>query len=166
MRMVLFSFTLLLIGQAEAATLGELEEVELLPIAESSKIILPARVDTGAATSSISAIDYDRRRKYKPGETLRFRTTDKQKKMTWLEAPVTRVGKVRSAHGGSDERVFVQLKICLGERELEAEFSLKDRRTMEFPVLLGRNLLRQGFTVDVAQKKLLGRPRCEPKAAS
>src|SRR6476469_9071458 len=62
---------------------------------------------------------------------------------------------IRSSNGEVQERYVIQAVVQLYGEHFEAEFSLSDRSGMQYPVLLGRSLLRQGrFVVDVARRNL------------
>lgn len=45
----------------------------------------------------------------------------------------------------------MKLTVKLEERTIDALFTLADRTRQEYPVLIGRNLLRGNFLVDVRQ---------------
>ena len=54
-----------------------------------------------------------------------------------IERKLQRELTVRGA-GGKEDRPVVLMKVCVGDRLLEEEFSLRDRDEMNYPVLLGR----------------------------
>lgn len=58
--------------------------------------------------------------------------------------------KVRSSSGHVARRYFIKAHVLLFGERILAEFSLSDRETMRFPVLLGRKLLKGRFLVDVS----------------
>ena len=61
---------------------------------------------------------------------------------------------VANSMGVTQERYVVRLKIKLRKRRIVARFSLADRSSQVYPVLVGRNILRGKFLVDVN----LGKP--------
>ena len=65
-----------------------------------------------------------------------------------------KVKKVKSSNGIPQTRYKVPMKIVVMGREFNTEFTLTNRSKMTFPVLLGKNLLRGNFIVDVAQTNL------------
>lgn len=87
-----------------------------------------ARIDTGAKTSSI---DEAITKKLKIGKPIR---------------------KIRiiSAHGSST-RPVVRVSIKLKTRKIKASFNVIDRSHMQYKVLIGRNILRKDFLVDVSK---------------
>lgn len=110
-----------------------------------------ARVDTGAATSSLHA------RNLQPFERngnrwVRFTIPGVQGEKTF-ETPLVRHKKVRQATAeDTDKRPVVLLMVRIGEISEEIEFNLSDRDNMLYPVLLGRNFLQDIAVVDVARK--------------
>jgi len=68
---------------------------------------------------------------------------------------------VASSNGHSERRYAVKLLITVAGRKIRAHFTLTDRSTQVYPVLLGRNVLRGKFVVDVK----LGEPLIEAERA-
>lgn len=58
-------------------------------------------------------------------------------------------GMVASSNGQAEGRYKVRLSIKIGGKRIRARFSLADRSTQVYPVLIGRNILRGKFIVDV-----------------
>jgi hypothetical protein len=55
-------------------------------------------------------------------------------------------------------RPVVDLLLRFAGRDETVEFTLTNRDGMKFPVLLGRNYLKDGFLVDVGFRFVLGGP--------
>ncbi|EGU56994.1 putative lipoprotein [Vibrio nigripulchritudo ATCC 27043] len=134
--------------------LGEKEWVYISGLDESFK----ARVDTGATTSSISAVDID---KFKSGgqDYVRFRIAHDGTKSQLLTLPVQRWVRIKqSSKEGYQRRAVVEGEIQIGDLKTSTEFTLADRSHLTFPVLLGRSFFRDVAVVDVSkqyvQKKL------------
>ncbi|MGD8176270.1 ATP-dependent zinc protease family protein [Marinimicrobium sp. ARAG 43.8] len=115
-------------------------------------IVLQSRVDTGATTSSLDARDieiFERNGE----EWVRFKIQDPDmEELVELERPRSR--KVRIVQANSEEtesRPVVEMRITMGSLTQMAEFTLSDRSHMEYPMLIGRNILRDLMLVDVAQ---------------
>ncbi len=136
----------------EKAVVGRIEDVLLLP----AGIKLPARIDTGAAISSLCARDL----KIKNG-TAEFVLPEAYGGVK-LALPVVRYGHVRSGNN-RDKRPIVELEIRLGPKRLRVEASLADRSQFKYPLLIGRNALKQGFLVDVSRWNITS-PDNHPKA--
>lgn len=115
---------------------------------------LKARIDTGAKSSSLNAIDlqpFERDGK----EWIRFRVPDESHPDGGEVYETALVRHVRIRQASADDlerRPVVKLKVRVGELVEETEFSLTNRENMLYPVLLGRNFLRDVAIVDVARK--------------
>jgi hypothetical protein len=128
--------------------IGELEHVNIMP----EDLRLKARIDTGAQTSSIgvsSVRSFERDGK----KWLHFSVEGPDgKKLMDFEKPVLRTAKIKRHGAEAIERPVVKLKIMLGNKEMEREFTLADRAQYKFPVLIGRNVLAGKYLVDVNRK--------------
>lgn len=132
----------------EKVTVGEVEDVVLLPW----KIKLPARIDTGAGRSCLDARDIRI-----DGGMVEFRLPE-QYGGTPLRLPIKGRQNVKSVQGRM-KRVIVEIEICIGSRRFLTTVNLADRSSMEYPLLMGRNVLAHGFIVDVSKSRLLP-PTC------
>jgi hypothetical protein len=65
---------------------------------------------------------------------------------------------VRSSSGHLEDRLVVQLELSLVGHPVTAEVTLTNRDAMGFRMLVGREVLRQGFLVDSSRSYLGGRP--------
>lgn len=131
--------------------LGEVEKVTIDAIKQS----FDARVDTGAATSSLNAVDieeFERNGK----NWVRFHLSDGEKALddsNWIEAPILRFVKIRqSTNSEVERRAVIELWVKLGKIHEKAQFTLADRSQMSHPVLLGREFIRDIAVVDVSKK--------------
>ncbi len=145
---ILFSILLLfgIVGSVHAQDkilLGRTEEVLLLPWG----VKLPARIDTGAGFCSLDArelkIDND---------MAEFKLPDAYGGLR-LRLPVIRWRSIHSANS-HERRAVVQIEIRLGPKRLRVEASLDDRSQVKYPLLIGRNALRQGFVVDPSKTNI------------
>ncbi len=128
--------------------IGEVEPVTIL----AAGLTLPARIDTGATTSSLDARDI--KRFERDGQKwVRFMLLDRRSgKKVKVEGRLTRIVEI-TRHGAPDQkRPVVKLKARLGKVELLREFSLTDRSKFTYPVLIGRNILQGKLLVDVTRK--------------
>ncbi len=108
---------------------------------------VPARIDTGARTSAIWASHIR-----EEAGVLYFTLFDSDSEFYTGELQqtadyTTRV--VTNSTGHNEERYIVKLSILLEGRRIRASFSLADRSRQVYPVLVGRNVLRGKFIVDV-----------------
>jgi hypothetical protein len=127
------------IGQVEAVVFSELQ---------TGKV--EARIDTGARTSAIWAdnclkeADGLKVTFFGPGSAL---YTGQAIKFTEFAKTV-----VASSNGAAQRRYKVRLLVVIGGRRMRAWFTLADRSQQVYPVLIGRNVLRGKFVVDVKKQ--------------
>ena len=126
--------------------LGRTEAIILPDIAESTTY---ARIDTGAKTSAIwvssctltkdglDVVFFGQGSPLYSGKTMRF-----------AEYGQTIVA---SSIGKAQQRYKIRLRIVVGGRKIRAWFTLADRSTQVYPVLIGRNVLHGKFMVDVTR---------------
>ena len=133
------------VESAEKVTVGLVEEVILLPW----KVKIPARIDTGAATSSLDARDIRVQ-----GKTVEFSLPQKYGGLR-ISRPIVAWKTVRSAEA-QDERPVIVLQFCLGSQVIRARVNLNDRSQVKYPLLIGRNALKKNFVVDCMKE------RCAP----
>ncbi|NOH96952.1 ATP-dependent zinc protease [Vibrio sp. 99-70-13A1] len=128
--------------------LGEEEWVFVPGLKETLK----ARIDTGATTSSISAVDivpFERDGK----DWVKFKIEHDGIKTAEISLPVERWVKIKqSSANKSQERAVVSTWIQIGDLKEKTEFTLADRTHLTFPLLMGRSFFRDVAVVDVGQK--------------
>lgn len=138
-----------LAGALDKLVVGEAEDVRL----EEPGFVMRARIDTGAATSSLDARDiqiFER-----DGDNwVRFTILDPDtSEPLVLERPRSRRVRILQAAAEEPERrPVVELRVTLGSVSQTAEFTLADRSGLEFPMLIGRNILRDLMVVDVSKR--------------
>jgi len=145
-RAALLAFAMLALNIAQAGTdlviIGADENVTLLPLG----VLLPARIDTGATESSLAVRDL----------TVRFRVAEfrlpAQYDQTLFRARVVKWVKIHSSVG-VERRPAVELDFCIGSKHLRTRFNLDAREGLQFPMLIGRNVLQGEFLVDVQQSR-------------
>jgi len=132
-------------------------------------LLISARVDSGANTSSLHAINI--REFERDGNTwIRFTTQyqaegkDKAEDIE-VEAPLVRRVTIRQA-SGSESRPVVKLRMQLGSLVNDTEFTLTDRGDMSHPALLGRRFMMDIALIDVSEKYLQPKPDLEQSAMS
>jgi hypothetical protein len=125
---------------------GWIEDVLIDP---EHALELTAKLDTGADTTSLDARNIRRSRR-DGAEYVRFIVTEPATgQSVELEKPFVRAVRIKS-HGGDDvaRRVVVRMRICIGDRSRSIEVNLVDRAHYDYPLLLGRNALRDVAVVD------------------
>ena len=128
--------------------IGRAERIQLIDYSDQ---LVPAKVDTGADISSIwaSAIS-------EQGEKLQFVLFAKGSpfytgQTIELGQGDYRLTRVANSFGGREMRYVVKLRICVLGRIIKASFTLADRSSKIYPVLIGRKLLKHKFIVDVTR---------------
>ena len=108
---------------------------------------IEAKVDTGATTSSLhcSFIKIDTEKKQVTFIPLDPKYPSyKGHKFTY---PLQELVGVRSSNGKKQNRALIKLKVKLRDDVVETFFSLSNRKTLEYPILLGKDLL-SGYLID------------------
>ena len=122
---------------------------ELVGFPELGLDVVHARIDTGAQTSTIwashvteqdgrlAAVLFDHSSSLYSGQTVYFEH---------FEPTI-----VVSSNGHKAKRYKADLLVTIGGKHIKVRFSLADRSTQVYPVLIGRDVLRGHFIVDVEQ---------------
>jgi len=137
-----------MMGAEEKITIGGVEDVILLPWG----VGLPARIDTGAAKSSLDA-----RELKVQGDMVEFKLPQKYGGLR-IRLPIIEWRHVRTQEG-LERRPVVELDICLGTSRIRTMVNLNDRSMVKYPLILGRNFLKENFVVDV-QRRRTTKPIC------
>jgi hypothetical protein len=129
-------------GRDTKHVIGQTARVE---IAEAAMEMI-ARVDTGAATTSVhaEAVSVD-------GDMVDFELVNRDGTRLPMRMPVARTGTVRNSVG-SKSRVFVEMTVSHEGRARRVLVNLSERRNMTYALLLGRNWLKDGYIVDVSHE--------------
>ena len=146
--MIFFLFDLRIIGAEEKITIGLVEDVILLPWS----VKLPARIDTGAATSSLDARELTIQ-----DNMADFKLPDKYGGLQ-MRLPIIDWRYVRSAEG-RERRPIVEMDLCIGPKKLRIKVNLNDRSMVKYPLIIGRNALKEYFVVDCMKSNCLP-PSC------
>ena len=119
---------------------------ELVSLPELGLIGIPAKIDTGARTSSLHAHvldDFVRDGK----RFVRF-AVDWGGERHFCEAIHVDVRGITSSNGDKQARFVIKTPLTIGKLRFRAEISLADRSQMQFPMLIGRSALRRRMVVD------------------
>ncbi len=157
---VVFLFLALFVGLSHPAQAQLLKEKVLIGRVEWAelpelKIKQKARIDTGAKTTSLHAVnieEVDQR-----GELfVKFQTVNSEGKVIEVVRKVDTTQKVANTAGFITRRYVIKEKVKMGSIEREILVNLNDRSKMEYKFLVGRNFLLGRFIVDVARSHVLG----------
>ncbi|MEE4143834.1 MAG: RimK/LysX family protein [Halieaceae bacterium] len=146
--------------RAPKMILGWLETTELV----GADMRIKTKLDVGAKTSSIQAINIERfERDGDPWVKFDFtdEDVDTEKEQTLrLEGPLVREVVIKRHGAKSITRPVVALELCLFHQIYRAEFSLADRGKFNYSILLGRSFLEKVAVIDPSET-FLSRPSCE-----
>jgi len=147
---VLFTFILITNIFSQELILGKIDKFDLPDLNLKS---VRAKIDTGAKTSSLHCMTI------KPTKDgyVKFITLDENnKKFTgdYITKKISRIANVKSSNGTIQTRYFIQTPIVIYNKTYNMELSLSFRGSMKFPLLIGRELIKQDFLVDVTKKDL------------
>ena len=135
----------------EKVLIGRVEWINLPDI----KIKHKARIDTGAKTTSMHAVNIEEVEQR--GELfVKFQTLDSEGKVVELVRKIGTTQRVSNTSGFVTRRYVIKEKIKMGNIEREVLINLNDRSKMEYKFLIGRNVLLGRFIVDVARSHVLG----------
>jgi hypothetical protein len=119
---------------------------EFVSFPELNVNMIHARVDTGAATSSLGV-------KWVKEEEGVISCLLPNKQVVTFDSFKKKI--IKSSFGHTEERYVVKILINVLGRKVRTNFTLADRSKMKFPILLGRKLLKGKFMVDVDFKNQL-----------
>ncbi|PSW20356.1 hypothetical protein C9I98_09235 [Photobacterium sanctipauli] len=115
-----------------------------------------ARIDTGAATTSIHATDIkvvgedsksDDMRDHL-GHKVSFTSVNEKGEEAEFEGKIVKVSKIRNAQG-VERRYAVKMDLGWNGEHKEVAVNLRDRSKLEYKLLIGRNWLEGSYLVDV-----------------
>lgn len=130
-------------GRKPLPVVGWRERVSLPGLALSD---IPAKIDTGARTSSLHAEVLDQFER--DGERFVRFCVDWEGVRHECEAIHVDIRGITSSNGETQNRYVIKTPMRIGDTEFRAEISLADRSDMQFPMLIGRTALRRHFVVD------------------
>lgn len=131
---------------------------------------IPAKLDTGALTASLSARDITRFKRN--GERwVRFYLAVDNAHSHPIERPLVRVSSIKrradDCECSAQERKthtlrpVIELDVCLGNTQRRIEVNLTDRTAFDYPLLIGSEALtRFDALVDPSLKHAAGKPAC------
>ena len=117
-----------------------------------------AKVDTGAFSSAIHCeeiklinengttfLSFCLPAEYYPGNQTQFHKTKAFKQK-----------KIKNSFGEAEDRYVIRTQIHIGHKTIMADFSLSDRKSMRYPILIGRKAIKGKFIIDVKLVHLNG----------
>lgn len=119
---------------------------ELVDLPQLALTGVPAKIDTGARTSSLHAHVLEEFQR--DGESFVRFAVDWNDIRHECEAIHVDVRGITSSNGETQRRYVIKTPLAIGGTQVRAEISLADRSDMQFPMLIGRSSLRRRFLVD------------------
>ena len=111
---------------------------ECIELADYPNVILPAKIDTGAATSSLAVSDWEV--KETNGEKF-VEFTPAFLPLVKSRLQLVKMTSVRSSNGEVQDRPVVEMLVKIGGKKQKNLFTLADRSRMRYPALMGRSSL-------------------------
>ena len=129
---------------------------ELVSLPELGLTGIPAKIDTGARTSSLYAHVLDDF--VRDGERFVRFAVDWGGERHFCEAIHVDLRGITSSNGDKQTRFVIKTPLTIGKLRFRAEISLADRSQMQFPMLIGRSALRRRMVVDSGHSWLQSPP--------
>ncbi|HEY9049780.1 MAG TPA: RimK/LysX family protein [Ohtaekwangia sp.] len=129
--------------------LGRYDRVDLPELGLQN---IHAKIDTGAFTSSLHCSKADI-----VNGNLEFVLLDEEHpEFTGMKFifPHFEVRDIKNSFGESERRFVIVTTLKIFNEEIITEFSLSNRGSLKFPILIGRKILRDRFVIDVKKKNL------------
>lgn len=109
---------------------------------------IPAKIDTGARTSSLHAVILEEFAR-DGRDFVRFAVDLARPNVRQIcEAVRVDWRGITSSNGETQRRMIIKTPLTIGGETFRVEISLADRSDMKFPMLIGRSSLRRRFLVD------------------
>ena len=129
-------------------------------------MVMQARISTQVANSVVDARNIQMFER-NGVEWVRFTIYNPETKEPHvLERKRLRFQTVQTANPTPDRRPVVEIRFTIGKLTQKGEFILADRSDSEYPILIGRNLLRDVMLVDVSGNNLAPLQRIDESASS
>ncbi len=135
----------------DEVVLGWVQNIRLLP----SRMLMKAKLDSGAKSNAIHAEDIE---EYMEDgkEMVRFKILkdhyDPGSENVVIERPLVREVNIKIRNTDAREsRLAVRLEFCLAGEIYNTVFTLANRANFNYPVLLGRDFLKNKILVDSSQ---------------
>ena len=156
-------------SSAEPEVLGFIEWV----VMGETGIRLKARLDTGAKTSSLHAVNVESFEKDNE-EWVRFQLPlgdhedqpsegelEHDEVILEFERPVYRTVLIKRKGAPSQRRHVVKMEFCIAGKMHETQFSLTDRGKFAYPVLLGRQFMRDDNILTDSARSFVAEQECQ-----
>lgn len=128
-------------------TLGRYDRIDLPDLGLSN---IHAKIDTGAYSSSLHCQEA----KVENGILSFVLLDEEHPEFTGIKFVFDKFDQrdIRNSFGEVERRYIIETTIRIFNQDILATFSLSNRGSLRFPVLIGRKILRHRFLVDVGKK--------------
>ncbi len=130
-------------------------------VVSSERIQMKAKLDTGAMTSSLHAVNIHRFKR-QGQRMVRFDIEDPENgERVTIERPLARKVRIKESDTGEySQRPVVDLWLCIGDIGKTVEVNLVDRSHFIYPLLVGRNFMAGAVLVD-SDETFTRSPSCD-----
>lgn len=143
---ILFIFVISFFNMKPNNVLGISEVAEL----QSLGLKFDAKVDSGAESSSLHAQDI----KVLDNEYVSFTTTNEKGQTVKVLKHIEFKRIIKSA-SGQKERIFIKENVKIGSQYYQIFMNLADRSHLSKKMLIGKDIIKQGFLIDANKKYLV-----------
>ena len=138
------SYSELVLDHSPKLVVGWIELVQILP----ENILLHAKIDTGADTSSLNVTNLEEFVK-ESKQWVKFTVTTREGQSVNLKKPVHRHVRIKRKGAESQRRPVVKFDLCLGNILLhKTQVNLTNRKNFKYNMLIGRSFLKRHAVVD------------------
>jgi hypothetical protein len=129
--------------------LGRYDRVDLPELGLND---IHAKIDTGAYTCSLHC----HRAEVVDGNLEFILLDEEHPEFTGMKFMFKQFEKrdIKNSFGEVEKRFIITTSIRIFNEEIITEFSLSNRGSLKFPILIGRKILRDRFLIDVKNKNL------------
>jgi hypothetical protein len=129
--------------------LGRYDRVDLPNL---GLINIHAKIDTGAYTCSLHC----HKAEVIEGKLHIVLLDEEHREFTGLKFtfPEYEIRNIKNSFGETERRYVIITILKIFDEEITTEFSLSNRGSLKFPILIGRKILRDRFLIDVTKKNL------------
>jgi len=122
-----------------------------------------AKIDTGAYTCSLHC----QKAEIVDGKLVLILLDQEHPEFTGMKFVFSNFEErdIRNSFGEVEKRFVIETSIKIFEEVITTEFSLSNRGSLKFPILIGRKILRNRFLIDVTKKNISFREKKRTRIA-
>ncbi len=126
---------------------------EIVSLPELGIKNLDAKIDTGAYTASLHAFDI---KPYNSNKRINFSVYSSEYKIIKCDTEIFDIRHIVSSNGEGSDRFVIKTKLVMGKNRLIAQFTLANRDSMKYKILIGRATIKDRFIVNPNLENILG----------